>query len=385
MKVPFLDLKGQYERIKDEITPAAEEVFDSQQFIFGPKLKEFEQKMAEYSGTHYAIGVSSGTDALLISLMTAGIGRGDLVITTPYTFFATAGSIARLGAEPVFVDIDEQTYNIDPEAIAQKIHSFDNEHRSRLKAIIPVHLYGQCADMEPIKKVADEYHLTLIEDAAQAIGAEYQYHDGAIRRAGSMGHYGCFSFYPTKNLGAFGEGGMVATNDRKLYEALIAFRHHGDTGRYDHQFIGGNFRLDAIQAAILLVKYRYLEEWNERRIANAYYYNKLIEQAGLDGIEPPYQRERRHVYHQFVIRVMDNKRDNLKKFLNDQGVGCDVYYPVPLHMQACFRHLNYAPEDFPMSQKAALETLSLPIYPELREEQIHYVVDNIKKFMKIRV
>jgi dTDP-4-amino-4,6-dideoxygalactose transaminase len=361
---------------------AAEAVLDSQQFIFGEKLEGLEKSIAEYSGCQYATGVSSGTDALLISLMTARIGRGDLVITTPYTFFATAGSIVRQCAEPVFVDIDPRTYNIDPAAITEKIHAMSKAQRARLKAIIPVHLYGQCADMEPIMKLAEEHDLIIIEDAAQAIGAEYQYSGGMKKRAGSMGHFGCFSFYPTKNLGGFGEGGMVTTNDEKLYRDLRAFRHHGDTGRYEHKFVGGNFRLDAIQAALLLVKYKYLDEWNKKRIKNADYYVDLIEKEGLTGIIPPCRMKGRHVYHQFIIRVLEN-RDDLMQFLNKQGIGCAVYYPVPLHMQECFHPMHYAPGDFPESMKAASETLALPIYPELSEEQINYVVDNIKKFMTI--
>ena len=381
MKVPLLDLKKQYEKIKDEVMSAAEEIFDSQQFIFGPKLKELEERIAEYSGCKYAIGVSSGTDALLISLMTAGVEKNDLVITTPYTFFATVGSIVRLGAEPLFVDIDERTYNIDPIAIVEKIHSVNNYKRSRLKAIIPVHLYGQCADMEPIMKVAEDYNLTVIEDAAQAIGAEYQYNDATVKRAGSMGHYGCFSFYPTKNLGGFGEGGMVTTNDEKLRDKLIALRHHGDVGKYNHKFIGGNFRLDAIQAALLLVKYRYLDEWNEKRIEHADYYRKLFKEGGLNDINLPYQKERRHIYNQFVIKVTE-KRDELKNYLNDHGIGCGVYYPLPLHLQECFKNLglNYKAGDFPESEKAAATTLALPIYPELDRDQLIYVVETIKEF-----
>ena len=381
MKVPLLDLKKQYEKIKDEVMSAAEEIFDSQQFIFGPKLKELEERIAEYSGCKYAIGVSSGTDALLISLMTAGVEKNDLVITTPYTFFATVGSIVRLGAEPLFVDINEQTYNIDPKAIAERIYSINNYQRSKLKAIIPVHLYGQCADMEPIMKVAEDYNLTVIEDAAQAIGAEYQYNDSTVKRAGSMGHYGCFSFYPTKNLGGFGEGGMVTTNDEKLRDKLIALRHHGDVGKYNHKFIGGNFRLDAIQAALLLVKYRYLDEWNEKRIEHADYYRKLFKEGGLNDINLPYQKERRHIYNQFVIKVTE-KRDELKNYLNDHGIGCGVYYPLPLHLQECFKNLglNYKAGDFPESEKAAATTLALPIYPELDRDQLIYVVETIKEF-----
>jgi len=263
LKVPLLDLKKQYEKIKDEIMMATQEVFESQHFILGPKVEELEERIAGYSGCRYAVGVSSGTDALLISLMTAGVSSGDMVITTPYTFFATVGAIARLGAVPVFVDIDKQTYNMDPAKLAELLLSMRKEQRSRLRAIIPVHLYGQCADMEIILKIAKEHNLIVIEDAAQAIGAEYKFTDGSIKRAGSMGDYGCFSFYPTKNLGAFGEGGMVTINDGNIYKKLKVLRNHGDVGRYNHDYVGGNFRLDALQAAILLVKLRYLDGWRK--------------------------------------------------------------------------------------------------------------------------
>ncbi|MBN2061115.1 MAG: DegT/DnrJ/EryC1/StrS family aminotransferase [Deltaproteobacteria bacterium] len=396
MKVPLLDLRRQYLLIKDEVMSAAEEVFDSQQYIFGPKLEELEERIAVYSGCKYAVGVSSGTDALLVSLMAAGLGdrdevgrfQDDLVITTPYTFFATAGSIVRLGAKPLFVDIDEKTYNIDPCKLNSKIRSMGKGQRSKLRAIIPVHLYGQCADMEPIENTIKDLNLsvdypgmTLIEDAAQAIGAEYEYSNGVVKRSGSMGQSGCFSFYPTKNLGGFGEGGMVTTNDRRIYERIIAIRHHGDTGRYNHKYVGGNFRLDAIQAALILVKFKYLEDWNNRRIENAKYYRKLFKEREMDGICLPYQKEIRHIYNQFVIRV-PRGRDKMMKYLLDNGVGCAVYYPIPLHLQECFQNigLSYKTGDFPVSEKAALETLALPIYPELEKEQLAFVVDTVKKY-----
>ncbi len=380
MKVPLLDLKKQYEKIKDEIILATEEVFESQQFILGPKVKELEERIAEYSGCEYAVGVSSGTDALLISLMTAGVVPGDMVITTPYTFFATVGAITRLGALPVFVDIDKRTYNMDPAKLAELLGSMNKVQRSRLKAVIPVHLYGQCADMEIIIKIADEYNLIVIEDAAQAIGAEYKFSDGSIKRAGSMGDYGCFSFYPTKNLGAFGEGGMVTINNGDIYNRLKILRNHGDVGRYNHDYIGGNFRLDALQAAILLVKLKYLDEWTERRIKNADTYRDLFKDAGISDISLPFEKENRHTYNQFVIKAKD-KRDELKKFLTDNGIGCEIYYPVPLHIQKCFKDLiSYKKEDFPVSMESASSTLALPIYPELSKDQLRYVVDTIKKF-----
>lgn len=383
MEVPLLDLKEQYEDIQEEILLATKEIFDSQRFILGPKVEELEKRIAGYCQCDYAVGVSSGTDALLISLMTEGIGIGDLVVTTPYTFFATVGAVARVGARPVFVDIDKSTYNMDPEGLDLALSHVDEEEKSRVKAIIPVHLFGQCADMVRILKVAEEHDLSVIEDAAQAIGAEYEFADGEIKRAGSMGHYGCFSFYPTKNLGAFGEAGMVTTNDRVVYNNLKTMRNHGDVARYDHSFIGGNFRLDALQAAILLVKLKYLDEWIRKRRENASLYWTLFREEGLEWILLPEEMEKRHVYNQFVIKIRD-RRDELKKYLAEKGVGCEVFYPVPLHMQACFEYLGYKSEDFPVSVEAAKKTLGLPIYPELRPEQIHYVVDMIREFLRQR-
>ena len=380
MKVPLLDLKKQFEKIKDEVMEATEEVYESQYFIQGPKVEELEKKIAEYCGCQYAVGVSSGTDALLISLMAAGVGAKDLVITTPYTFFATAGSIARLGAIPLMVDIDEQTYNMDPALLGQAISSLDEGMRSSLKAIIPIHLFGQCAEMAPIMEFAVKNNLVVIEDAAQAIGAEYQFPDGKIKRAGSMGEYGCFSFFPSKNLGAFGDGGMVTTNDPDVYDRLKILRVHGSRPKYYHKLIGGNFRLDALQAAILIVKLKYLDEWSEKRIRNANLYRKLLKEIDPSDISLPLEKEKRHIYNQFVIRVA-NKRDALKKYLNEKGVGCEIYYPVPLHMQDCFQYLNLREEAFPVSVKAASETLAIPIYPDLEESQINYVADNIEEFL----
>ncbi|MEE9420744.1 MAG: DegT/DnrJ/EryC1/StrS family aminotransferase [Desulfatiglandaceae bacterium] len=383
MEVPLLDLKEQYEDIQEEILLATKEIFDSQRFILGPKVEELEKRIAGYCQCDYAVGVSSGTDALLISLMTEGIGIGDLVVTTPYTFFATVGAVARVGARPVFVDIDKSTYNMDPEGLDLALSHVDEEEKSRVKAIIPVHLFGQCADMVRILNVAEEHDLSVIEDAAQAIGAEYEFADGEIKRAGSMGHYGCFSFYPTKNLGAFGEAGMVTTNDRVVYNNLKTMRNHGDVARYDHSFIGGNFRLDALQAAILLVKLKYLDEWIRKRRENASLYWTLFREEGLEWILLPEEMEKRHVYNQFVIKIRD-RRDELKKYLAEKGVGCEVFYPVPLHMQACFEYLGYKSENFPVSVEAAKKTLGLPIYPELRPEQIYYVVDMIREFLRQR-
>ncbi len=380
MEVPLLDLKEQYKDIQEEVLLAAKEVFDSQRYILGPKVEELEQRMADYCQSGYAVGVSSGTDALLVSLMTAEVGPGDLVITTPYTFFATVGVIARVGARPLFVDIDQRTYNLDPDALDRALSRMGAEKRSKVKAIIPVHLYGQCADMKPILTLAEANGLIVIEDAAQAIGAEYDFANSApARRAGSMGHYGCFSFYPTKNLGAFGEAGMVTTNDEGVYKKLKTFRNHGDEKRYIHSCVGGNFRLDALQAAILIVKLKYLDAWTKKRRENASLYCKLFGEQGLEWISVPEEVEKRHVYNQFVIKVID-RRDELKRYLAAKGVGCEVFYPLPLHMQQCFKHLGYKREDFPVSVEAAEKTLALPIYPELSREKIHYIVDIIKKF-----
>lgn len=378
MKVPLLDLRQQYSSIKNEIMAEIEAVCDSQVFILGPRVEELEKRVAEYCGANYAVGVSSGTDALLIALMAEGVGHGDMVITTPYSFFATVGVIARLGAVPLFVDIDEGTYNIDPEKLEERLDSLDKEQKDRIKAVIPVHLFGQCADMEPILSTARKYGIKVIEDAAQAIGAEYEFSNGDVKRAGSMGDYGCFSFYPTKNLGAFGEGGMVTCNDEDLYKRLKILRNHGDVSRYSHRYVGGNFRLDAIQASVLLVKLKYLDEWTKGRIRNAGIYRELSKKD-LTKIHFPLEKEKRHIYNQFVIKVREG-RDGLKLFLSDKGIGCETYYPVPLHLQECFKNLRYGVGDLPVSENAALNTLALPVYPELTRDQLGYVVDSLKLF-----
>lgn len=380
MKVPLLDLRKQYETIKEEVLAAAEEVFDSQQFILGPKVEELEAKVASYCGSKYAVGVSSGTDALLLSLMAAGIGPGDLVITSPYTFFATAGCISRVGATPIFSDIEETTYNMDPDKLEMTVSSLAKAQKAKLRAIMPVHLFGQCAEMGAISEIAKAHDLVVIEDAAQAIGSEYRYGNGTVKRAGSMGDYGCFSFFPSKNLGAFGDGGLVTANDSEVYEKLKIMRVHGAMPKYYHKVIGGNFRLDALQAAILLVKLKHLDEWSEKRAENANLYRMFFEKAGLKkNIVLPLEKQGRHIYNQFVIRV-HSKRDDLKTFLNQRGVGCEVYYPVPLHAQECFGYLGHKEFDFPVSFKAAETSLALPIFPELKGEQISYVVDVIKEF-----
>ncbi len=375
MQVPLLDLKAQYAKIKTEIMSAAEELFDSQYFILGGKVAALEKEVASYCSTGYAVGVSSGTDALLISLMALGIGQGDRVITTPYTFFATAGSIARLGAIPVFADIEPGTYNISPSAVASVIDAMSSEKRDSLRAILPVHLYGQCAEMDPILEIAGRYGLAVVEDAAQAIGSEYR-----GRRAGSMGVFGCFSFFPSKNLGAFGDGGIVTTRDAKQDETLRILRGHGSKPKYYHKVIGGNFRLDAFQASVVSIKLKYLDEWTRQRQENAGRYRELFEQAGLqDKIELPLQIQERHIYNQFVIRVAAN-RDKLREFLADSKIGTEVYYPVPMHLQECFSYLGHKTGDFPVAEQAARHTLALPIYPELTGGQQEYVVAKIAEF-----
>jgi dTDP-4-amino-4,6-dideoxygalactose transaminase len=381
LKVPLLDLQKQYDSIRDEIVPAALEVFETQYFIGGPNVEDFERKIADYCGSTYAVGVSSGSDALILSLMVAGIGQGDLVITTPYTFFATAGAIVRMGAKPVFVDIDEETYNVDPEKIREFISGCSDEERSHLKAIIPVHLYGQCADMEPILAIAKEYDLIVIEDAAQAIGAEYRFSDGSVKRAGTMGDYGCFSFYPTKNLGAFGEGGLITCNKEALNKMLRIYRNHGDVKRYYHDYIGGNFRLDALQAVILKIKLKYLDKWTDERIYNASSYKLLFEEKNVNDIRLPFKKEERHIYHQYVINAGE-RRDALKEYLQKNEIGCEVYYPVPLHEQKCFSYLGYKSGDLPISENASKTSLAIPVYPELKKEEQEYIVDKISNFYK---
>ncbi len=382
--VPLLDLKAQYATIRGEVRAAVDAVLDSQQCILGPAVAECETKLAEYCRCPHAVTVSSGSDALLMSLMAEGIGRGDEVITTPYTFFATAGAIARTAAKPVFVDIDPKTYNLDPAAVEARI-------TGNTKAVMPVHLYGQCAEMDPILDVAGRHGIPVIEDAAQAIGAEYK-----GRRAGSMGRYGCFSFFPSKNLGAAGDGGMVTTNDDALADVLQILRVHGMKPKYYHSYVGGNFRFDSIQAAIIAVKLKYLDQWTAGRQANAARYRRLFEAAGLvlpspngrgtggegrDGlVQLPYEVPgNRHIYNQFVIRVP--RRNELQAYLKEQKISTEVYYPVPLHVQKCFAYLGHREGDFPESEKAARETLALPIYPELSDQQAEWVVASIGRFL----
>ena len=367
MQVPLLDLKAQYATYKDEVMRAIADVCESQMFALGPAVAEFEEKIAAYCNSKYAIGVSSGSDALLVSLMALDIKPTDVVpevITTPFTFFATAGAITRVGAKPVFVDVDPDSCNIDPSRIEEKI-------TERTRAIIPVHLFGQAAQMKPVMEIAKRCNLAVIEDAAQAMGAAQ---DGV--RCGNFGSLGCFSFYPTKNLGAFGDGGLVTTNDDKLAERVKLLRTHGENPRYFYKAIGGNFRLDGIQGAVLGVKLKYLDQWNQKRRENAAIYDSMF--AGSPVRAPKIDSNNVCIYHQYTITVPE--RAWLQEFLAQNGVGSAVFYPKPLHIQDCFRHLGYNEGDFPVAERLCAEVLSLPVYPELTAEQIEYVAGTVLKF-----
>ncbi len=377
MQVPLLDLKKQYTAIREEVLAVTDEIYASQYFILGPHVEQLEKQIAAYCNTGFATGVSSGSDALIVALMALEVGPEDLVITTPYTFFATAGAVARVGARPIFVDIDPDTYNISPALINRALEDMTAVQRNKVKGIIPVHLYGQCADMEPIMEIARARNLPVIEDAAQAIGAEYR-----GRRAGSMGHFGCFSFFPSKNLGAFGDGGIVTTDDSQRWETLRILRNHGAEPKYYHHIIGGNFRLDALQAAIVSIKLKHLDAWTAGRRKNAGVYRELLQASGMDSVlKLPVEIEDRHIYNQFVIAVPE-KRDELRSFLQDAKIGTEVYYPVPLHLQECFAGLGYHAGDFPMAEQAAQKTLALPIFPELTEDQQAFTVEKITQFYR---
>lgn len=388
MQVPLLDLKPQYRPLAAEIQAAIEKVCESQAFILGPGVKELEAAVAAYSQCKFGVGVSSGTDALLLALMALEIGAGDEVITSPFTFFATAGTIARAGARPVFCDIDPVSFNLSAPVIASFIakgcerrggYLINKKTGGRIKALMPVHLYGQVADMEPLMTLAREHNLRVIEDAAQAIGAE----DADHRRACSFGDIGCLSFFPTKNLGAFGDAGMCVTNDAALAERMDILRVHGGKPKYYHSFIGGNFRIDELQAVILNVKLKHLDAWTEGRQRNAAFYNAAFGRANLgDAVRTPQALPGgRHIYNQYVIRAKD--RDRLRAHLAAAGVGSEIYYPVPLHLQKCFEYLGHKSGDFPHSERAADETLALPIFPELTETQLQYVVTTIGHFHRV--
>ncbi len=370
--IPMLDLKAQYAQVKDEVEAALARVIASQHFINGPDVEAMEVEVANYCQARHCIGVSSGSDALLVALMALEVGQGDEVITTPYTFFATAGAIARLGAKPVFVDIDPATFNIDPKGIAAVVSP-------RTRAIIPVHLFGQCADMDPILAVANKHGLPIIEDAAQAIGAEYK-----GRRAGSIGTVGCFSFFPSKNLGALGDGGACTTNDPALAEKIKLLRGHGSNPKYYHKIVGGNFRLDTIHAAALRVKLRYLDGWTLGRQQGAAFYSELFARLGLDGrvAVTPRVVQSRHIFNQYVVRF--NDREGVREHLKTHKIGTEVYYPQPMHLQECFAYLGHQPGEFPESERAAVTSLALPMFPELTNAQRERVVRTVAGFYQAR-
>ncbi len=387
MQVPLLDLKLQYQPLRSEIQAAIEKVCASQAFILGPATRELEASVAKYSQCRHGIGVSSGTDALLVALMALEIGHGDEVITSPFTFFATAGTIARTGARPLFCDIDPETFNLSPAAVSAFIESrcdakdgklINRDTGGTIEAMMPVHLYGQVADIGPLVQIARKYGLRVIEDAAQAIGSE----DAQQRRAGSFGDVGCLSFFPSKNLGAFGDAGMCVTNDPALAERIEILRVHGGKPKYFHALIGGNFRIDEIQSVVLNIKLRHLDEWTAARQRNAAVYTQAFEKADLGkAVQTPQALPGvRHIFNQYVIRARD--RDLLRQHLMAAGVGTEIYYPLPLHMQECFQYLKHRKGEFPYAERAAEETLALPIFPELTEAQLHYVVDTVADFYR---
>jgi dTDP-4-amino-4,6-dideoxygalactose transaminase len=386
MDVPLLDLQAQYAAIKDEVRAAVDAVFESQRFILGTQVAALEEEIANFCGAPFAVGVASGTDALLLSLKALGVGQGDAVITVPYTFFSTAGTIVNLGARPIFVDIEEAGFEMDPEKLSSFLSRECSYSRSSnkithkdsntvVKAVVPVHLYGQCADMDEILAISKRYDLPVVEDACQALSATYK-----DRYAGTMGDLGCFSFFPTKNLGGAGDGGMVLTSSQQLADRVRLLRTHGGHARYFHSTVGFNSRLDELQAAVLRVKLPYLEKWSRTRRENALRYGKDFEAFGLlsQVTPPPILPDRSHIFHQYVIRC--RMRDELKTFLKSHGVSTEIYYPVSLHEQECFRHLGYAAADLPVSHNASKETLALPIYPELADKQKSYVVQSIAEF-----
>ncbi len=385
MQVPLLDLRPQHEGLRDEIIAAVTDVIDSTRYIMGPELERFEEAVAEYSGCKYALGVSSGTDALLLALMSLNIGPGDKVLVPDFSFFATAGVVSRLNAEPVFLEIDPTTFNLCPKHLEEKLESYTEEELAQVKAVIPVHLFGQCADMQAILGVAQQFGIAVVEDAAQAIGAEYRL-NGEARRAGAMSDVGCMSFFPSKNLGGVGDGGMVTTNDTELHHQLHIKRVHGAEPKYYHKVIGGNFRMDPIQACVLRIKLQRLEAWHEQRRQNAVQYNQLLGEAQLEEVVCPaavYQDDNllnHHIYNQYTVRVQ--RREDLRKFLQERGVATEIYYPVPFHRQECFADLGYRPGSLPESDRAAREVLALPIYPGLTTEMQEYVVEKLVEFYR---
>ncbi len=365
MRVNFVDLKEQYQNIKDDILKAITEVINNSRFVLGPQIDEFEHKFAEFSHVKYAVGVASGTDAIILALKSLGIGQGDEVITAANTFIATVLGISYSGASPILVDNNPASYNIDPAKIEAVI-------TSKTKAIMPVHLYGQMADMDAILAIAKKHNLKVIEDACQAHGAEYK-----GRKSGSIGDISCFSFYPSKNLGAYGDGGMVLTNDEDLYQKTKMLRDYGQSQKYHHEIKGHNSRLDSIQAAILLAKLPHLEAWNERRRSIARLYNELLSE--VDVVTPIEGQGYRHIYHLYVIRTKN--RDEMFEYLKSKQISCGIHYPIPIHLQNAYKDLSYKEGDFPVTEKSAQEILSLPMFPELREHQVRYVVEAIKEFL----
>jgi dTDP-4-amino-4,6-dideoxygalactose transaminase len=368
-KIPLLDLQAQHKQVREEVLAQIVKVVDSQKFILGEEVQKLEAELAEYCGARHAVGCASGSDALMLGLMALDIAPGDEVLTTPYTFFATAGAISRMGAIPVFADVEEDTFNINVGQVAELLAS-----RPGIRAIVPVHLFGGCAEMDTICALAAERGVPVLEDAAQSIGSEYK-----GRRAGSIGQLGAFSFFPSKNLGCYGDGGLITTNDAGMAERLAALRVHGRTGKYFHQWIGVNSRLDALQAAVLRVKFRYLDGWSEGRQRNADRYRTRLAELGNPVVAPvPGAHQTRHVYNQFVVRCAN--RDALQAYLKEHGVGSEVYYPLPLHLQPCYASLGYQKGDFPVSERLAAETLALPIHSELSGEDIDYVCQTIQAF-----
>lgn len=391
-KIPIVDLHAQYGEIRDEIRGAIDEVVESQQFILGPAVRNFEQRMAGYLGCAHAVGVASGSDALLLALMALDIGAGDAVVTSPFTFFSTVSSITRLGAKPLFVDIDNASGLLSADGVAQFLaararchngQTFDLETGLRIRAILPVHLFGRCCAMRELSDIARHFNLDIVEDTAQACGARLRMGE-KIRFAGTIGRLGCFSFFPSKNLGGFGDGGMVTTNDRELNERLRMLRMHGERTRYHHDLTGVNSRLDSLQAAILTVKQRHLEKWCEQRVRRAEAYRQLFGRSGLlgDGITsiPPSFDDKSHVFNNYVIGA--EQRDELKEFLADGGIQSEIYYPLPLHLQTCFADLGYVRGDFPKAELASSQVLALPLYPELGAAEQQFVVETIQAFYR---
>ena len=367
--IQMVDLKSQYLRIKPEVDAAIQHVLDSTAFIQGPSVREFEERLAQYTGSKHVVSCGNGTDALLVALMALGVGSGDEVITVPFTFVASVEAIALVGAKPVFVDVCEDSFNMDVQVLEKAI-------TPKTKAIIPVHLYGQCADMEPILDIAKKHNISLIEDACQAVGADYSFSDGTVKQAGTMGAVGCLSFFPSKNLGCYGDGGAMMTQDEALADRLRAICRHGSKEKYHHLYVGLNSRLDALQAAVLQVKLHHLGEFIASRKAAAQYYFGALKD--VDWIElPDIKQNTNHTFHQFTIKVKDGKRDELRQYLTEKGIPSMIYYPVPAHLQPAYRHLGYEEGNFPVSERLCKEVLSLPMHTELSEDQLQYICETI--------